>query len=211
MTLRSRRGALEEYRASLERIVDLTGQLARLVEDLMMLARSESAAVRLKVADGTLDPLLSSVCEDARVLAAEKGVEVVWSTPADPVMIRGDFDRLRQLLLILVDNACRYTERGRISVALAAEPPHAVITVTDTGVGVPEGELDWVFDRYFRGTRAQRLVPRGTGLGLHVAKAIVDAHRGSIELSSRLGKGTEVIVRLPLAEPLEGVDDRLAG
>jgi two-component system OmpR family sensor kinase len=211
VALRSRGGALAEYRASLERIVELTGQLARLVEDLMVLARSESATVRLKVEETPLDQMLASVCEDAKVLAAEKGVEVVWQIPDEGMHLRGDPERLRQLFLILVDNACRYTERGRIAVELAREADSAVITVRDTGFGIPAEELPSVFDRFFRGSRAQKYVPRGAGLGLHVAKAIIDAHGGDIQLSSEPGEGTEVTVRLPLNMSADLSHARLAG
>jgi two-component system OmpR family sensor kinase len=211
VALRSRSVALEEYRASLERIVNLTGQLARLVEDLMVLARSESAAVRLSFDKTRLDQVLASVCEDAKVLAAEKGVAVVWQIPDEGMPLRADPERLRQLFLILVDNACRYTERGRITVELAREAGYAVVTVRDTGFGVPAEELSAVFDRFFRGSRAQKSVPRGAGLGLHVAKAIVDAHGGEIELSSEPGEGTEVKVRLPLNEARDPGHERLAG
>jgi two-component system OmpR family sensor kinase len=211
VALRRRCGALEEYRTTLERIVDLTGQLARLVEDLMVLARSESAVVRLRVDEILLDQVLTSVCEDAKVLAAEKGVDVVWHIPDLGMQLRADPERLRQLFLILVDNACRYTERGRITVQLASESGSAVVTIRDTGFGIPAEELSSVFDRFFRGRRAETSVPRGAGLGLHVAKAIVDAHGGDIHLSSEPGEGTEVTVRLPLTESADEDHERLAG
>lgn len=136
---------------------------------------------------------------------------MVWQIPDEGIHLRADSERLRQLFLILVDNACRYTERGRISVELAREVGSVVITVRDTGFGIPAEELPSVFDRFFRGSRAQKYVPRGAGLGLHVAKAIVDAHGGDIQLSSEPGEGTEVTVHLPLNVPADLSHARLAG
>ena len=212
VTLRSRPGALAEHRAALERIVELTGQLARLVEDLMLLARSEPAGgARLKLGEVAVGRLLSGVCEDAEVLASDKGVRVDWILPAEEVVVHGDRDRLRQMLLILVDNACRYTDRGAISVAVTPAPPDAVITIADTGIGIAPEEQAAVFERFYRGAAAQKLAPRGSGLGLHVARSIVEAHGGDIALESELGRGTTVTVRLPLANASGAIHERLAG
>jgi signal transduction histidine kinase len=121
------------------------------------------------------------------------------SVPDRTTSIRGDPDRLRQALLILVDNACRYTlADGRVAIMLAEEHGHAVVTVADSGVGIPPDELDLVAGRFYRGSNAADLAPGGAGLGLHIAKSIIEAHGGGIDVESDHGKGTRVTVRLPL-------------
>lgn len=197
VTLRNRHASREEQRSALERIVDLSGQLARMVEDMMLLARSEFDSVRLQIGSVELDQVLLSICEDARVLAAEKGVAVHWTVIDRPILVEADPDRLRQLFLILIDNACRYTAEGLIEIRLSDDGERATVVVADTGMGIAEDELGSVFDRFFRGRRAQQQVPRGSGLGLHVARNIVEAHGGRISASSRIGEGTTVKVELP--------------
>jgi signal transduction histidine kinase len=126
--------------------------------------------------------------------------------------IRGDPDRLRQLLLILLDNACRYTPAdGEISITLTSAGPYAVVTVRDSGIGIPRDELDLVAARFYRGSNAAQMAPSGGGLGLHVAQSIVEAHGGDVAIESEEGRGTAVQVRLPLLKEPEAVDERAAG
>jgi signal transduction histidine kinase len=182
------------------------------VEDLLQVARSESATLHSEPGDILANRLVAEVVEDADALAATRGIRVTCSAPAETIHIRGDGDRLRQLLLILLDNACRYTPGGgQISIGLGTSGPYAVVTVSDTGVGIPADELDLVPGRFYRGSNVTDLAPSGAGLGLHVAQSIVEAHAGDIAVESEPGQGTTVRVRLPLLPDADVSDERAAG
>jgi two-component system, OmpR family, sensor kinase len=212
VTLRARDCEGSACRIALQRIVETTGQLNRLVEDLLLVARAEAVAPSAEATAIAAGALIHELGDDAKALAAAKAIRVTCSLPRANVWIRGDADRLRQVLLILVDNACRYTQAGgEITLELIAKAPEAILTVSDTGIGIPPDELDLVVGRFYRGSNAPDLAPKGTGLGLYVARSIVEAHGGRLEVESELGGGTRVTVRLPLAEMQDPVDERTAG
>ncbi len=194
------------------RIVETAAQLNKLVEELLEVARSESAAVPLETSDVAATELIRDVGEDAKALTAAKGIRVSCGVPRHEIHIRGDADRLRQLLLILLDNACRYTPAdGEIAISLASKKPYAVVTVRDTGIGIAPDELDLVSGRFYRGSNAPQMAPSGGGLGLHVAQSIVEAHGGDLTIESEVGRGTTVRVRLPLLDQPGVIDERAAG
>jgi two-component system, OmpR family, sensor kinase len=212
VTLRARHCRSGEYRAALERIVETAAELNKLVEDLLQVARSETAALRVEAAEIPAAELVRGVADDAKALAGIQGIRVACTLPSKPIRIRGDPDRLRQLLLLLLDNACRYTPAGgEISIALAGVGPHAVVTVRDTGIGIPPEELELVTARFYRGSKASRMAPSGGGLGLHVARAIAETHGGDLVIESEVDRGTAVRIRLPLAKEQNVVDERAAG
>ena len=200
VTLRGADRPAAEYRTVLRRIVELSGQLGRLVDDLLSLARSDSAAASAEPQTVDLDRLLRQVCANARSLARAGGQNVSLAVSDRRLQVRGDPQRLQQLLLIFIDNACRYSGPGQdIAVALESDRGDAVVVVSDGGVGIAADELERVFERSYRGVRARQLAPSGSGLGLALARAIVRAHHGTVELNSSPGSGTTVTVRLPLA------------
>jgi two-component system, OmpR family, sensor kinase len=115
-----------------------------------------------------------------------------------PSSVEGDEDRLKQLLVILLDNAIKYTPAdGTVSVGLTRNGSHAVVTVADTGVGIPADQIPRVFERFYRADPARARDPGGSGLGLAIARWIVQQHGGEITVASELGQGTTVSVRLP--------------
>ena len=117
----------------------------------------------------------------------------------------GDAGRLRQVFTVLIDNALRYSKSGdRVEVGLHREERDVIITVQDTGIGLTREESRQAFQRFFRGNKAQGHA-RGTGLGLPVAKAIVEAHKGTISLEGEPGKGAMATVILPAEEKLKAV------
>ena len=117
----------------------------------------------------------------------------------EPAVVDGDRDRIHELLGILLDNAARYTlAGGRVSVGLTIHDGHAVIVVEDTGIGLDVEDRARLFERLYRGRRAQDLRPSGTGLGLAIASWIVESHGGTIELLDREGGGTIAKVAFPV-------------
>jgi signal transduction histidine kinase len=171
-------------------------RLARLVADLLVLARAD-AGMPIRRERVELDRLAMEVLGEVRHLAAEHRLAV---DGLEPSIVVGDPDRLRQLLLILLENAVKYTPPGgRIAMSLGRENGTAVVTVRDTGIGIDPDHLPRVFERFYRADAGRSRDPGGTGLGLSIAQWIVSQHDGSIELASRPGEGTEAVVRLPIS------------
>lgn len=198
VTIRGKNKSIDEYLTALRRIVDLSAQLAQLVDDLLFLARSESASMRFNLCPIKLDELLRNICHDIQALAHNKQLELILDTGDQPLPINGDVTRLRQLLLILIDNACRYSNpNGKININLKTHSTDVIIEVIDQGIGIMADELDYVFERFTRGNAARKLAPSGSGLGLPLAKSIVDGHHGQIKLTSAPDQGTKVTITLP--------------
>jgi len=193
--LRRRRDIPEEERQeALEEAQREAARLSRLVADLLALARAD-AGMPLVLRPLDLDAVVLEAFKEARALSAEH--EFVLE-PFEPVRVAGDGDRLKQLLLILLDNAIKYTPSGgRITVGLRGDGDRAEITVRDTGVGIPPEDLPHVFERFYRADPARSRDPGGTGLGLPIARWIVEQHEGDITLESEPGRGTTVRVLLP--------------
>ena len=171
-------------------------RLARLVADLLALARAD-AGVSIRRVRVELDRALVDVVGEARHLATGQRLEIGH---VEPTVVTGDPDRLRQLLLILLDNAIRYTPApGRVSVTLRRAGTTVELEVHDEGVGIAAEDLPRVFERFYRADRARSRDPGGSGLGLAIAQWIVARHDGTVTLRSRPSEGTTVAVVLPAA------------
>lgn len=187
---------VSEQRLALRESFDAAERLSRLVVDLLTLAQAD-AGVPLHEESLELHGLLVKACGDARRLSHGQRLDL---GPVSPVTVRADRDRLTQLLLILLDNALRYTPpSGRVTTSLACDGAHAVLRIADTGVGIAPADLPHIFDRFFRADSARRRDPYGTGLGLAIARWIVQQHDGEILVESAVGVGTTVIIRLPMS------------
>lgn len=173
-------------------------RLARLVADLLALARAD-AGITLQRQPVDLDVVVLEAFQTARRLAHGQELELESFEPAQVV---GDADRLKQLLLILLDNALKYTPPGgRIIIGLRCTDAVAEIQVRDTGVGIDAADLPHVFGRFYRADPARRRDPGGTGLGLAIARWIARQHGGDVTLASTPGRGTTACVRLPVSMP----------
>lgn len=171
-------------------------RLGRLVADLLALARADSGATIVQ-RPVELDRVVLDTLWAAQPLAHGQTLGV---DPFEPAQALGDEDRLRQLVLILLDNAIKYTPSdGSVTLGLRRVEGEAEITVRDTGVGIPPADLPHVFERFYRADPARGRDPGGTGLGLPIARWIVEQHGGSITLASEPEHGTLATVRLPLA------------
>jgi signal transduction histidine kinase len=169
-------------------------RLARLVADLLALARAD-AGVTLRHQRVELERVALAALGEARHLAREQqlGVERL-----DPALVHGDPDRLTQLVLILLDNACKYTPAGgQVTLAVQRNGATVELRVSDTGVGIGPADLPHVFERFYRADPARARDPGGSGLGLAIAQWIVQQHGGEITLASAPGQGTTVTVCLP--------------
>ncbi len=194
-----------EYRDALERIIEQVDQATRLVDDLLFMVRADAGEPRLKVRPVSVGNLLGPVCNGFIANAEKSKVELLQSFDDENSVVMGDAGRLRQVFAILIDNALRYSEPGdTVKVVLERREREVVVTIQDNGIGLTEEEARQAFQRFFRGGKAQSHA-HGTGLGLPVAKAIVEAHRGSISLTGEPGKGAVATVSLPAEDKLKAV------
>jgi len=192
-------------------------RLQRLVGDLLTLARSDLNELALAVAPLDITTLAADVVQRVVPLALVGGTELTFDADSSSKMallIEADPDRLQQVLLILIDNALKHTASGgSITVRVDRQGTDALIEVRDTGEGIPEDQLSRVFDRFFRADAARTRTGSegGAGLGLSIAKSLVEAHGGQLTLSSHVGEGTLASVRLPLLPTHAGWLDQITG
>jgi signal transduction histidine kinase len=209
ITLRGRDKPLEEYKAALDRIVDASRHLGAVIDDLLAIARSDldTLAQRREAVD--VDVVLEEALGQARALA--RGRDIMIEQAVEPSArgsrVSGDAQRLRQLFMVVLDNAIRYSHAGgRIDVLCGLGggdddlPARWWLEVRDQGIGIEPEDLPRVFDRHFRSARARAHRPDGSGLGLPIARELVRSHGGDITLASIPGAGTRLLLHLPLLE-----------
>ncbi|NOX63423.1 MAG: HAMP domain-containing protein [Chloroflexi bacterium] len=206
LSLLKRADALPETeRAEMLAEIETEAQrMRRLISDLLLLAQADAdPTVAHKPVE--LDTLMLEVYRQAKRRATGREFRIVHE---DQAIVMGDAERLRQMLVNLVNNAIQYTpEGGRIELSLQRKGDYAEIQVRDTGRGIAQEDLPYIFQRFYRADKARSRQLGGTGLGLSIVKWVVDAHAGVIEVESELDVGTTFRVRLPLAptgEPARG-------
>jgi signal transduction histidine kinase len=185
----------EEYRAALADCLEEAERAVVMLETLMDIAEAETGVMTLRPERVDVVPLVRSAVELYADLAEAKQIEL--RTEAPPALAAtADPARLRQAVANLIDNAVKYTpEGGRVAVAISRDAASITIRVSDTGVGIAPGELPRIWERLYRADVSRS--ERGLGLGLSLVKAIVEAHRGSVEVESRPGGGSHFTIRLP--------------
>lgn len=189
----------EEYRDVIGGALLEVRHLARLSQNLLFLARGQSGRVTLSFANIDLVKLLGEIARNIAPAASDRNLELSVDLPPEPVRAFVDSDRLQQVFHNLLENAMRYTEPGgSIRIRLTSVPAEARMEVSDTGIGIPQDDLPYVFERFFRSDRARRAYSGGSGLGLSIVRWIVEAHKGVVEVQSQPGKGTTFTVKLPL-------------
>ncbi len=187
------------HRRALGVIAKRSRQLHQLVDDLFELTRFNAGLESLHLELLDIDALIGEVLDDHRSTAEEADVEVTYR--GGPLMMSADPIRIRQVLDNLLSNAIKYTLRGgHVQITQTPSPDgHTVlITVADDGIGIPEREREWVFDRMFRASTAQESGVQGTGLGLAVVRTLVEAHGGTVTVAANQDVGTVFTVQLPI-------------
>jgi two-component system OmpR family sensor kinase/two-component system sensor histidine kinase BaeS len=189
-------------------IHDQTILLARLVADLRDLALAEAGKLTLDCRPTVVGDVARRVAAAVDPIAVENGINLTVTLPPDLPAVSADGERLKQVLHNLLSNALRHTPQGgqiTISVELASalspvapSPSNLLVTVTDTGSGISEEELPYIFDRFYRADRSRSEVGGGSGLGLSISRGIVEAHGGRIWAESQPGSGTQITFTLPI-------------
>ncbi len=193
--------AQDEYRRSLELVAQEVDYMSEIVGKLLVLARSDAGFEPLNFQEVDVADLLSELSVDVEALAQEKGLRLSLG-PMDGVTVTGDRVRLRQLFLNILDNALRYTPSGgAITGSVTRKDGQAVVSISDTGIGIAEEHLPFIFDRFYRADKVRTDGEGGTGLGLSIATSIAKMHGGTIEVASEVGAGTTFRILLPLAGP----------
>ena len=200
VALEQERGAAE-YKESLALIKDEAERLSRIVENLFLLARQPVDAPSMIRETVRLDELVADCARAAQVLATQKGLRLNIDGSLRALTINGDDEMLKRMLLNLLDNAVKYTPPGgEISIVLGSKNGDAHIVVTDTGIGIPAEDQPRIFDRFYRVDKARSRAQGGAGLGLSIARWIVEGHGGTLSVESAPGRGSAFTVELPVKD-----------
>ncbi|MCD2138921.1 two-component system histidine kinase PnpS [Salinicoccus halitifaciens] len=191
----------ETRRSFLQIIYDESERIDRLIRDLLHLSRIENKVSPLNIQDVDLVRLIHTITNTMTKAISEKNLEVTLPPSTESVIIEGDPDRLNQILLNLIANAITYTgEGGSIRVSIEITSSNVRVSVSDTGIGIPEEYIPRVFERFYRVDKARSRNSGGTGLGLAIVKHLVESHKGKIELDSVEGEGTTFTVIFPILQ-----------
>jgi len=182
----------------LEAIKRHTNRLMNIVNDILVLSELEKEGIRLEKEDVNLIDLIENILKIFEQRIKEKGLSVVLNAQENIRPIKADSFRLEQMLINLMDNAIKYTEKGTITISINQDEDICMITVEDTGIGIPESSIPRIFERFYTADKSRSKKLGGTGLGLSIVKHIVLLHKGSIDVQSSFGKGTKFTIKLPM-------------
>ena len=180
-------------------VLEEVARLEQLVYGLLVLSRLDAGDAQREWQEVDVAELAASTAEQMRLLAEDRGIALHANAPAS-VIVRGDRGRLKQVIVNLIDNAIKFTPRaGQVTVSVQQDEAHAVLEVRDSGIGIPEGALAHVFDRFYRVDAARSREDGGAGLGLSIVRSICAAHGAQIDLSSTLEVGSCFRLKFPRA------------
>jgi heavy metal sensor kinase len=187
-----------DYFEALQEILQEAERTSDVVDSLMLLARTDSGKEALECVPVDARAIVREATDQGEKLARNRGLEFAASLPDGPVPVQADHNALRRALLILIDNAVKYTPNGgSVQVKLESGDGTPAVSVSDTGIGIASSDVPHIFDRFWRADKARSREQGGAGLGLSIAKWIVEMHRGSIEVESQPGRGSTFRIHLP--------------
>lgn len=192
-------GAINDEKVNkyfLEKANHHTLNLSNLLNDLIDISMIESGEMRMSYRYFYLNEYLKEIVQEHTQMAEEKNINLIYHPVKENLQVFGDKNKLKQVLINLITNAIKYTEKGSVQIIAEEEPKHVKITVSDTGIGIPEEELNRIFERFYRVDKARSRAVGGTGLGLAIVKHIIEAHGSKIEVISKVDEGTEFSFRL---------------
>jgi heavy metal sensor kinase len=194
--LLSKERKAEEYQEGLAHFIEQFDRLNQMINDLILLSKSDATQVELKMAPLRLDLLIKDICNLFQVLAEQNKITLEVGTLPE-VMAMGDKMRLQQLFTDLIDNAIKFTPEGTVHITMEKNQEVVLIKIRDTGIGIPKEEQERIFKRFYRVDKSRSRETGGVGLGLSIAEWIAHAHHGKIEVESELNQGSTFILYLP--------------
>jgi signal transduction histidine kinase len=198
----------QEQRQVLQQAYDSSQRMVFLIGDFLNVSRLQTGKFVLEMNDLDLAELAQEEVEQLTDTAKSRQVVIDYKKPAGKMVVNGDENKLRQVMMNFIDNAIYYSQGGKVTVQLHKEQSGYVFKVIDTGIGVPKSEQPKLFTKFFRATNARQQRPDGTGIGLYMAKKVVIAHGGSVVFESTEGKGSTFGFRLPLKNQLDKLDNK---
>ena len=178
-------------------------RLAKLINNILNLSKLEGSGITLKRDNFDAVKLLEEVTKTNKDFASQKNITLTLESPKEEIIIEADNERLYQAINALVNNAIKFTdEDGRVKIIANNLYSEIEIIISDTGIGIPEKDLTYIFQRFYRVSRPGSDIP-GTGVGLVFVKQIVDLHKGLITVQSDVGSGTTFMVKLPKTSKIE--------
>jgi len=168
--------------------------MAKLIDQLLILAKADNNEEKLDISEFSFSEVVENVCQTMEVIASKKNIELITDIE-DNIIIKADYDKMRRLAVILIDNAVKYTDKGRVKVSLKTDKNKKFLIVEDTGIGISEKDLDRIFDRFYRADKARHR-EGGTGLGLSIAKWIADKHKYSLTAESTVNAGSKFTLKI---------------
>ena len=180
----------------LEKANHHTLSLSNLLNDLIDISMIESGEMRMSYRYFEINPFIESLVAEFIPAAEEKNIKITFHSAKDGLKVFGDKEKLKQVFVNLIQNALKYTDEGQVEINIEEEKKHVNIIIKDTGIGIPEVDLDRIFERFYRVDKARSRAVGGTGLGLAIVKHIIEAHGSKIMVQSKPGEGSQFSFKL---------------
>lgn len=187
-------GALDDKNVNmrfLEKANQNTIALSNLLNDLIDISMIESGEMRMSYRYFKVNDFIKQIIQESSKLAEDKKLELIFTPGKEGLEVFGDKEKLKQVMINLIYNAIKYTEKGKVEVLVEEDIKNVKIIIRDTGIGIPENYLDRIFERFYRVDKARSRAQGGTGLGLAIVKHIVEAHNSKVMVSSKIDEGSD--------------------
>ncbi|MGB4438052.1 MAG: HAMP domain-containing sensor histidine kinase [Sedimentibacter sp.] len=194
VVLSNEEGTVEENEMWLGNAYSETRVMAKLIDALLILAKADANEEKLDISEFSFSEIVENVSQNMEIIAKKKNLDFQLNLEED-VIVKADYDKIRRLVVILIDNAVKYTEKGKVTVSLYTDKNRKVFTVEDTGIGIAKKDIDRIFDRFYRADKARHR-EGGTGLGLSIAKWIADVHKFSLTVESTVNEGSKFTMKM---------------
>lgn len=172
-------------------------RLKDLTKEIVEVAKLESGNTKLNKTEFSLNELCEDVTLELENMIKEKGLKLVYEEKADNIQINADKSKISQVLINIINNSFKFTEKGHIKLTINKEEDNAVMIIEDTGIGIKKDKIAYLFNKFYT-ANDYGAATSGAGLGLNIVKNIVDMHNGEISIDSELNKGTKTTVKIPL-------------